>query len=162
MKKTTHLFFITALLSMPVSFLFSEKNDTSPSNNTESLAPIHPQDATDEINAMDNSGLSVIYNEDSKEIQVLLNHFAGIIGNFFSIIQDPNNPRVVGPSLANIIGSTINFAFEIIKNNQLSSNANQEEITRFVETLLDNQDQLKKRFIKLVTAKRDANKLKST
>ena len=154
MKKMTHVFFTAALLSIPVSFLFSEKDNTSLSNNTESSASTHPQDATDEVNAMDNSTLPVTNDEDSQETQVLLNHFAGIVGNFLTMIQDPNNPQVVESSLANIISSTINFAFEVIKNDQLSSNANQKEITRYVETLLDDQPQLKKRLVKLVTAKR--------
>ncbi len=154
MKKMIHVFFITALLFISVPFLFSEKDNTSLSNNAESLTFTHPQDATDEVNAMDNPALPVTHNEDSEEIQVLLNHFAGIVGNFLTMIQDPNNPQVVEQSLANMISSTINFAFEVIKNDQLSSNPNQKEITRYVETLFDDQPQLKKRLISLVTAKR--------
>jgi len=150
MKKMTHIFFITALLFVPTSFLLSEKDNTSSSKDTESLTFTQPQDATDEINAMDNSVLLVTHNEDSKEIQALLNSFAGIIGNFFNIIQDPNNEQ----SLANMIGGTINFAFKITNNSQLSSNANRKEIARFVKTFLDNRRQLKKRFIKLVIAKK--------
>ncbi len=152
MKKMTHIFCITVLLSIPMSFLFSKEDNTLLSNNTESLTSTPPQDATDEVNAMDNSASPVTDNEDAKETQILLNHFAGIVGNFLTMIQDPNNPQVVGQSLANMISSTINFAFEVIKNDQLSSDANPEEITRYVETWLDSQ--LKKRFIKLVTAKR--------
>jgi len=152
MKKMVHIFSIATLLSIPVFFLFTEEDNASLPNNTESLASTHPKDATEEVNAMDNSILPAIYNDDSKEVQVLLNHFAGIVGNFFSIIQDPDNPQVVGTSIANMIGGMINIVVEAIKNDQLSSNANQEEITRYVETLLDNQ--LKKRFIRLVTAKR--------
>ena len=154
MKKMTHVFFTAALLSIPVSFLFSEKDNTSLSNNTESSASTHPQDATDEVNAMDNSTLPVTNDEDSKETQVLLNHFAGIVGNFFNIIQDPNNSQVVGSNIANMIGGMINIVVEAIKNDQLNSNPNQKEITRYVEILFDDQPQLKKRLVKLVTAKR--------
>ena len=154
MKRIEYLAAIITLLAIPTFFLCAEEDTTLPAND-ESLTSTQPQDATDEVNAMDHAVLSVTQNEDSKEVQVLLNHFAGIVSNFFNIIQDPDNPEVVTPSIANLITGIVNFA-EAIKNDQLSSHATQKEITRFVEKLLD--EQFTKRFVNIITAKRNQSK----
>ncbi len=155
MKRIVYILFIIIPLSIPTFFLSAEEDAALPAND-KSLTSTQPQDATDEINAMDHAALLVTQNEDAKEVQVLLNHFAGIIGNFFNIIQDPDNPEVVAPNIANMIGGMINIVVEAIKNDQLSSHATQKEITRFAEKLLD--EQFTKRFVNLIAAKRDQSK----
>ena len=154
MKRIVYIVAIITLLSIPIFFLCAEKDTALPANN-DSLTSIQPQDATDEVNAMDHAALSVTQNEDSKEVQVLLSHFAGIVSNFFNIIQDSDNPEIVVPSIANLIGGMVNFV-EAIKNDQLNAHSTQKEITRFVEKLLD--EQFTKRFVKIITAKRDLSK----
>jgi len=154
MKRIVYIVVTIVLLSIPTFFLCAEKNAALPVND-QSLISTQPHDATDEVNAMDHAALSITQNEDAKEEELLLNHFTGIVDNFFNIIQDPDNREVVAANIANMIGG-MDSIVETIKSNPLNSHATQKEITRFVEKLLN--EQFVKRFINLITAKRDQSK----
>jgi len=162
MKKILNNSIITFLFFTSLSFLYAEQQERRPSTaiNKSSTAS-QPPDATEEINAMENIVLPINNRENAQEIQVFLNHFAGVVGNFLNIIQDSDNPTVVDHSIANMISDIINITVEIIKNDKLSPQASQKEITRYVEKLLTDE-QFKKRFIKLITAKRDCYNQKSS
>jgi hypothetical protein len=47
---------------------------------------------------------------ENQKTQIILNTFAAIAGNFATIVVDPRNPHVVGPSVANMIAGIVNIA----------------------------------------------------
>jgi len=65
-----------------------------------------------------------IKDESKKESKIIIGNFMNMLGNFGNIVQDPNNPHVVGSSITNMFGSLVNIAFQIMKkNNQNNFNS---------------------------------------
>jgi hypothetical protein len=65
----------------------------------------------------------------------ILNHFFCIIGNFFSILQDPHDKEQVTTNVSNILAGAVNIVAEGIKSGDLGLDANEQEIAAYVCTI---------------------------
>lgn len=112
-----------------------------------------PKDATEEVNALASQPAQKPEKQDGgldETTQVVLANFANMLGNFFNILQAPNNPQNVGNNIAGMLNGMVNIAVEAMKGGQLSIDDDQETIKRYVKQLSNN---LKKRLSKMVVTK---------
>jgi len=76
--------------------------------------------------------------DDEEENQAkILSLFAGIVKNFFTIVQDPENKDNVLPNLMNMAAGIVEIGGEVIRNGNLRLDATEQEINAYV-TQLDN------------------------
>lgn len=91
-------------------------------------------DATAELNQMDPNT-----NQDSDDqlAQTVLNNFAGIVQSFIQIASNPQNPSVVGSSIAQMLSGLVNVAMEVFKKlPECDSDEQREEYLTILESTL--------------------------
>ena len=69
---------------------------------------------------------------------IVLQGFAGIVQNFFNLVQDPHNAANVGCNVASIIHTVVNTAVEAMKSGELSANPTEDEIEIFAQKVARN------------------------
>ena len=65
----------------------------------------------------------------------VLGHFAQIVGNFITLLQNPNNPQHVTANVSNMVGNIVGMVMAAVKHGDLPANATQDDIDAFVRSL---------------------------
>jgi len=102
----------TESLLLPRSFQISKKPQ-KPSTNKPAQSQTNPDKYVE---------------EDEHMPKLVLAQFANMVASFFNIVQDPKNPKVLGPNLINILGGIVNIAVEGLRSGILT----EEEATMII------------------------------
>jgi len=101
-------------------------------------------DATKEVQQMEQP----ISQTSEQTAQAVIGHFGNVVANFFTMLQDPNNPQHVVNSISGMIGSMANIVIEGIKRGEISINDDQEAIEQWaLECARELEDPVRKRVL---------------
>lgn len=148
MKRISIILCVLSLLASNVIHP-SSKQATKQENKEQTQ---NAKDATHEVHALEETQQSQpeSHEDEDKLDQVVLANFANIVGNFFTMVQAPNNPQHVGNCLASVANGIYNIIVEAIKSGKLSPDADQETVTRYIRELTK---KLQTKLSKIITTK---------
>lgn len=84
--------------------------------------------------------------EKSNDRKIILSHFGGVVNNMFNIMQNTDDPNLIGKNVAEILAHFVGMVVYAIQDKS-SSNATKNYIKTYIEKL-DLEEELKKLVVK--------------